>query len=102
MVRVIPDQEPGDDGDDPVPIPDNDNHDVTPGPPKPIYEAKDLDGVWGLAVTKYPPDEVVHFFILIAYMAAFYAFLNLVIHILNSLWNKRYQKLDKVKQGEYR
>ena len=43
-----------------------------------------------------------HFFYLIVYMMAFYGLLHLVLHGLNGWLNKRYQKLNRQKQGEYR
>lgn len=97
MVRIIPDQDPSGDTTDHI-----DHTDHGEGPPKPIFEARDFDGLWGLAVTKYPSDEVSHFFLLIVYMIACYGAVNLGTHLTFILCNKRYQKLDNTKQGEYR
>ena len=59
--------------------------------------------MWELAKEEYPPDKIDHFFYLIIYLTAFYGLLHLLTHLLNLCFNnKRYFKLSKEKQGEYR
>ena len=68
--------------------------------PKEIYEAE--NGLWDLAKEEYPADKVSHFFVLIIYMMVFYGLLHSALHGLNIWLNKRYQKLNRAKQGNYR
>ena len=71
--------------------------------PKSITDANGWDGLWELAKEEYPPDKIAHFFYLIIYLTAFYGLLHLLTHLLNVCFNnKRYLKMKKETQGEYR
>ena len=56
-----------------------------------------ITGLWDLAKTEYPPDNLSHFFYLIGYMVAFYALLHLLSHYLFSACISRYEKMKKTK-----
>ena len=65
--------------------------------PTPIYEADSPSKIWILGQTEYPEDNASHFCLLILYMVFFYALLHLSIHYLCAQFNKRYNKLSKIK-----
>ena len=70
--------------------------------PQPLYAAKSFKGLRELAQTVYPEDNIAHFFYLICYMVMFYGLLHLLLHCLNIYLNKRYIKIGRAKQGDYR
>lgn len=59
-------------------------------------------GLWDLAQKEYPHDNAKHYSLLIFCMALFYAGLHVKTHLLCAWLNKRYNKLTREKQGEYR
>ena len=75
--------------------------DVSTGP-KSISEAHDATSIWELAKEEYPADRISHYFYLISYVIVAYGFAHLLIHLMCKGCNKRYLKLNKKKQGEYR
>lgn len=61
-----------------------------------------VTGLWDLAKTEYPADNLSHFFYLIGYIVAFYCLLHLLSHFLFKACIARYEKLKRPKQMEYR
>ena len=69
---------------------------------QPIYSATSVESLWELARKEYPDDQPAHFMQLIAYCAAGYGLLHLLLHSMFVCCNKRYVGLSREKQGAYR
>ena len=56
-----------------------------------------VTGLWDLAKTEYPADNLSHFFYLIGYMIAFYGLVHLICHFLFKACIARYEKMNRHK-----